>query len=150
MSEQDNLSNTERLTSPESFNKNYDKILVELDALSKGVYDDAEASNTAALCLLAKLGLNKILAGAESKMRGYKRDIDFAKADAYFALKESKTEGKKLADTTIAQLVLRDATVRDLYSKFNLAEKEAKELDTILGVLTDAHLTFRTLVKKGG
>ena len=45
-----NTINTEQFTSVGSFKTNYEKILVELDALAKGVYDETEAAQTA--CLL--------------------------------------------------------------------------------------------------
>jgi hypothetical protein len=74
--------------STESFNEKYKKILTELDAMHRGVFDDTESENLAAVCLLAELSLTKELAIAEHRMRALKRDIDFAKAKAYQNLKE--------------------------------------------------------------
>lgn len=142
--------NTEQFTSVGSFKTNYEKILVELDALAKGVYDETEAAQTAALCLLAEAGLIKVLAQAEQRSRGLKRDIDFAKSDAFYNLMQTKIDGKKVAATAVPNLVSKDEKVNALYHEFNMAEKEARELANLLNVLKDAHITFRMLVKKGG
>jgi hypothetical protein len=140
----------ENLTSVSSFKNNYEKILIELDALAKGVYDEGEAVQTAALCLLAESGLIKILAQAEQRSRGLKRDIDFAKSDAFYNLMQIKIDGKKVAATAVPNLVSKDEKVTELYQEYNMAEKEARELANLLNILKDAHITFRMLVKRGG
>jgi len=136
------------LVSEEAFNKNYNKVLLELDALHRGVFDESEADSIAALCLLTQVGLLKAHASAEALARGLKRDIDFAKADAYYNLRQKPVDGKKLAEAALAQLVLRDDEVNRLYKEQNVAEKEAREFTNLLNVFRDAHITFRT-IKRG-
>lgn len=140
----------ERLTSSESFSANYKKILIELDALAQGVFDEGEAESVAGLCLIAQAGLIKILASKEQQARGIKRDIDFAKSDAFYNLMQTKIDGKKVAATAVPNLVAKDEKVNELYQEHNIAEKEARELANLLNILKDAHITFRMLVKKGG
>lgn len=139
----------EKLISPSAFKVRYHRILLDLDTLSRNVFDETEAESLAASCLLAQASLAKAIGHAEFRARSLKRDIDFAKAEAYYKLSEEKVDGKKRAETAIAQLVLRDDRVNELYKEHNVAEKEAKEYSTILGILKDAHLTFRALGKKG-
>jgi hypothetical protein len=134
--------------STESFNEKYKKILTELDAMHRGVFDDTESENLAAVCLLAELSLTKELAIAEHRMRALKRDIDFAKAKAYQNLKEKKEEGKKITETALSFLINLDENVNELYTQQNDAEKKAKEFSIILGILKDAHLLFRAKSKK--
>lgn len=150
MSEDENKDEIGQLTSTDSFNKNYNKILSELDALSRGVFDETEAQSIAALCLIAQAGLIKILAEAEQRARGVKRDIDFAKSDAFFNLMQTKVDGKKVAATAVPNLVAKDDKVNELYHEYNIAEKESRELANLLNILKDAHITFRMLVRKGG
>ncbi len=137
------------IVSPEAFQKNYDKVLLELDALHRGVFDESESDSIAALCLLTQIGLMKAQSAAESKARSLKREVDFAKADAYYQLRQKSVDGKKLSEAALAQLVLRDEDVNKFYKEQNIAEKDAKEYATLMGVLKDAHITFRT-IKKGG
>ena len=139
----------QKIASTETFRKNYDKVLVELDALHNGVFDESEADSVAALCLLTQVGLLKALSVAEARVRALKRDIDFAKADAYFRLSQApEGGGKKLAATAVVQLVPRDEEVNRLYKEQNIAEKEAREYSNLLNIFKDAHITFRT-IKKG-
>ena len=136
------------LTSSESFKKRYNTVLVELDALYKGVFDDTEADSAAALCLLAQAALVKELGSAETRSRGLKRDIEFAKSDAYVELRANPPNGKKLAVTEAPLLINKDPNVQRLSREQNLAEKEARELAQLQGILREAHITFR-MVKRG-
>jgi|SRR5690606_7627941 len=138
------------LITSDSLKKNYSKILLELDAIYKGVFDEDEAERFAALALLSQAALIKALAGAEQRARGLKRDVEFAKAEAYANIKSSsqKEDGKKLTETALAQLVVKDGEVNKIQDQFNVAEREAKELSNLLGVLKDSHLLFRAVVKK--
>lgn len=139
----------QELTSSSAFENNYNKVLTELDALRKGVFDESEAPALAALCLITQAGLSKQLCKAESIADGLKHDIKFAIADAYFNLKNDKQDGVKITETSLGQLVYRDPEVKRLYSEQNTADKEFKDLDNIMSILKDAHITFRMLVKKG-
>lgn len=132
-----------------SFQDLYNKVLVELDALHKGIFDESEAMNVAALCLLAQNKLLRLLSAAEFRARSLKRDIDFAKADAYLRHRAPGDDGKKPTENAISALVNKDDEVHRCYSEQNNAEKEAKELANILALLKDAHITFRSLNKKG-
>jgi hypothetical protein len=131
------------------FESNYRKVLSELDVLYRGVYDPDEGAQTAALCLLTIAPLIKIQAAAELKARALKRDIDFEKAKLYSQLIEESKGGKKPADATLQQLVAKSPDIHNLYQKQNEAEREAKELANILALLKDAHITFRSVAKKG-
>ena len=137
----------EALTSVKAFKDRYNKVLVELDALYRGVFDETEADNVAALCLLGQAPLARILAEAEFKARSLKRDIEFAKADAWIKLKTDPPGGKKIAVTEAPIILNKDEEIQRLSREQNLAEKEAKELSTILALLKDAHITFR-LIKR--
>jgi hypothetical protein len=139
----------EALTSIDTFNKRYHKVLVELDSLYKGMFDETEADCAAALCLLSQAALVQVLASAEFKARSLKRDIDFAKAEAYSTIKADPPDGKKVTEAALTQLITKDPEVQRLSRDQNLAEKEAKELSNILSILKDAHITFRSIHKKG-
>ena len=136
------------IISTEAFQKNYKKILVELDEMHRGVFDDSESENLAAACLLTEAALTKELAAAEHRSRALKRDIEFAKAKAYSVLKDKKEEGKRVTEAALAIYVSMDPEVNSLYEKQNTAEKEAKEYSIIMGILKDAHLLFRAKTKK--
>ena len=130
------------------FQLNYEKVLAELDVLYRGVYDADEGSQTAALCLLTQAPLIKVQAAADLKARSLKRDIDFKKAEVYAQLKAEHV-GKKIADVALQQLVAKDVDIHRLYLRQSEAEREAKELTNILALLKDAHITFRSIAKKG-
>ena len=132
------------------FHDNYRKVLGELDTLYRGVYDPDDGLNTASLCLLTQASLIRIQASAELKAKSLKRDIDFAKAEAYATLKTSPPPGeKKPSEAALAQLINKDPKVHQLSMEQAVAEREAKELANILALLKDAHITFRSLAKKG-
>lgn len=131
------------------FQKNYDKVLEELDILHRGVYDADEGMQTAALCLLTQAPLIKLQASAELRARSLKRDIEFTKAKVYAQHRNNPPNGKKITDTALKLLVEEDSEVHRLYQEQNLAEKEAKELTNILLLLRDAHISFRSIAKKG-
>jgi len=141
----------EEIASVSEFKKKYAKVLEELDVLYRGAFDSDEGMQIGALCLLAQAPLIKIQATAELKAKSLKRDIDFAKAEAYARIKDdaaSKKDGKKLTEAALLQLVNKDEEVHRLYMEQNVAEKEAKELANILLLLRDAHITFRSIAKK--
>ena len=131
------------------FQKNYDKVLEELDVLHRGVYDSDEGTQTAALCLLTQAPLIKIQAAAELRAKSLKRDIEFTRASVYARLRANPPDGKKVTDTALKQLVEQDSEVHQLYQEQNTAEKEARELANVLALLRDAHITFRSIAKKG-
>lgn len=136
------------------FKRLYEKVLVELDVLYRGVYDPTDAEQTAALCLLAQAPLIRIQAVSEFRARALKRDIDFAKAEAYSNIrkeyhnKDPKDREQKLTEAYINQLINKDDKVHNLYQEQNMAEREAKELTNVLALLKDAHITFRSYAKK--
>jgi hypothetical protein len=142
----ESLSDDERLL--KSFQGFYDKVIAELDVLYRGVFDSDEGNQAAALCLLAQAPLIKIQAAAEFRARSLKRDIDFKKAEVYSKLK-SENSGKKMTEAALQQLLNQDLDIHQLYDDQNKAEKEAKELANILSLLRDAHITFRSIAKKG-
>jgi hypothetical protein len=129
-----------------SFEEQYEKVLKELDSLSNGNYDKDDADQSAALCLLARANLIKIQANADLAARSLKRDIDFNKAESYCNLKMSAD--KKITETALAQMILKDPNVEVKYREQLIAEKESKELNNILELLKDAHITFRSFARK--
>ena len=131
-----------------TFDKYYAKVLEELDVLYQGVYDPQDAAKTAALCLLAQASLIKIQSSADLRARALKRDIDFAKAEVYHALKAQPSE-KKLTEVALTHLINKDDAVQKIIQEQNMAEKEAKELSNVLALLKDAHITFRSFAKTG-
>jgi hypothetical protein len=135
-----------KLTS--GFEKKYHKVLSQLDSLYKGTFDEDEAPSMAALCLITQGSLLSALASAELSARAKKRDIDFRKAEVFAELKMSPSDGKKLTDALVAQLVNKDEQVKELTRDYNEAEKEAKNLANIHALLKEAHITFRS-IKKG-
>lgn len=130
------------------FNDKYYKVLVQLDSLSAGTFDEDESSNMAALCLLAQASLLADLAAADLRSRALKRDIDFAKAKAFADLKQNPGDGKKPTDVLVQNLVNKDEDVRRISNEQNLAERDYKQLSNIHSLLKEAHLTFRS-IKKG-
>ena len=139
----------ESILSVDSFNKTYRKVLVELDALYKGVFDQAEAERIAALCLLSQASLAAQLSAAEHRAKTFKREIEFKRALVYLEFRNNPPDGKKVTETSLENLVVCNAEVQELYSNQNIAEKEAKEYASVMAILKDAHITFRTLIKRG-
>jgi hypothetical protein len=130
------------------FEEKYHMVLSQLDSLYKGTFDENESSSLAAFCLISQAALLEELAAAELRARALKRDIDFAKADAYSKLKSTPSE-KKVTETALAQLLVKDDEVKRITKEQNEAERDAKHLANIYALLREAHLTFRSL-KKGG
>lgn len=145
----EDIEKAEKIKSPDSFQNFYNKIIIELDLLHRGVFDETEAQNYASLCLMAQISLSKLMIEAEHRSRSLKRDIDFAKAEAYAKLREKKFEGKKLAETGIQQMINKEEEVARLYKEQNQAEREAKDYANIMAILKDAHILFRALIKRG-
>lgn len=137
--------NTEALLG--NFNERYNKVLTELDSLASGTFDEDEAPNMAAMCLLAQASLLSDLAAADLRSRALKRDIDFAKANAYSELKINPPDGKKVTESALAQLIIKDPEVRRISNEQNLAERDYKQLSNIHALLKEAHLTFRSIRK---
>lgn len=130
-----------------NFNERYNKVLTELDSLAGGTFDEDDAPNMAAMCLLAQAALLSDLAAADLRSRALKRDIDFAKANAYSELKTNPPDGKKVTESALAQLVIKDPEVRRISQEQNLAERDYKQLSNIHALLKEAHLTFRSIRK---
>jgi hypothetical protein len=128
------------------FKSKYYIVLHELDKLYQGVFDETEAPGMAAMCLIAQASLFSVLSASEFQARALKRDIEFAKAEAFSKLKQQ--DGKKMTDALVTQLVTKDDEVKRISLELNQAEREAKELANILALLKEAHLTFRS-IKKG-
>jgi len=132
-----------------SFNTNYKKVLDSLDELHRGsIFDADDSMQIAALCLITQSALIRVQADAEFRARSLKRDIDFAKAAVYARLKQDSPD-KKITESSLTQLVNIDSDVHRLYQDQNVAEREAKELGNVLLLLRDAHVTFRSIAKKG-
>lgn len=130
------------------FQSVYDKVLLNLDDLSSGTFDEEEASAMAALCLIAQAALLSDLASADLRSRALKRDIDFAKATAYAKLKDSTIGGKKVTESALAQLIIVDSEVQRISKEQNEAERDYKHFANIHALLKEAHITFRS-IKKG-
>jgi len=130
-----------------AFEKKYEKVLEELDCLYKGTFSESEGPGAAALCLLAMNDLVREVGEAEFSARAAKREIDFAKAEAYEALKGTTIEGKKLAEAALAVLILKDNKVMEASKKYNEAERQSKDLSNFYGLLKEAHITFRGIKK---
>jgi hypothetical protein len=58
------------------FTDKYHMVLTQLDTLASGTFDEDEAPNMAAMCLLAQASLLADLAAADLRSRALKRDID--------------------------------------------------------------------------
>jgi hypothetical protein len=138
------------LTSVEAFKRTYHKVLIELDALHKGAFDNDGAESVAALCLLSQGALIASQAAAELRAKSLKGDIEFKKAEVYLELRKNPPDGdKKTTETALNNMVIRNQAVHALTLDQFQAEKESKELANILSMLKDAHLTFRALIKRG-
>lgn len=142
----ENQSKVEELLT--NFEDKYHKVLLELDSLSSGTFDEDEAPNMAARCLIAQAALLSDLASADLRSRALKRDIDFAKAKAYSGIKTDPPDGKKVTESALAQLIIIDPEVQRISQEQNLAERDYKNLSNIHALLKEAHLTFRS-IKKG-
>ena len=129
------------------FDEKYHKVLLKLDSLSRGTFDEDDASAMAAACLLAQAALLSDLSSTDLKSRALKRDIDFAKANAYAGLKNVSIDGKKVTESALAHLILRDDEVRRISIEQNEAERDYKHLSNIHALLKEAHLTFRSIKK---
>lgn len=131
-----------------NFEEKYHRVLLKLDSLHRGTFDEDDAPSMAALCLIAQAALLQELAAFDLKSRALKRDIDFAKANAYSNLKNASIDGKKVTDTALAHLIMKDEEVRRVTIEQNEAERDYKHLSNIHALLKEAHLTFRSL-KRG-
>jgi hypothetical protein len=132
-----------------NFEDKYNLVLSELDSLSRGTFDEAEAPGMAAACLLAQAALLTELAAADLRSRALKRDVDFAKGNAYVRLRnKAGPDGKKIAETGLAQLINIDEDVKRITIEQTEAERDAKHLANIHALLKEAHITFRS-IKKG-
>jgi hypothetical protein len=131
-----------------NFEDKYHNILLALDDLHKGTFNEEDSTGLAALCLITQNTLLAELAAADLAARALKKDVEFAKANAYYDLKEQKVDGKKPAEAALAQLVLRDSEVVRLTNEQNTAERDYKNLSNVFSLLKEAHLTFRS-IKKG-
>ncbi len=127
------------------FEEKYHRVLLKLDSLSRGTFDEDDASAMAAMCLIAQAALLSDLASTDLKYRALKRDIDFAKANAYANLKNVSVDGKKVTESALAHLILRDDEVRRISIEQNEAERDYKHLSNIHALLKEAHLTFRSI-----
>ena|SRR5271157_4564303 len=142
-------SNTERVKELlGNFQEIYEKVLVNLDDLSKGTFDEDEAPSMAALCLIAQAALLADLASADLRSRALKRDIDFSEATAYAKLKNISVDGKKPSDAALKQIIVLDDEVQCISKEQNEAERDYKHLTNIHALLKEAHITFRS-IKKG-
>lgn len=127
------------------FDEKYHKVLLKLDSLARGTFDEDDATAMAASCLIAQAALLSDLASADLRSRALKRDIDFAKANAYANLKNVSIDGKKVTESALAHLILRDDEVKRISVEQNEAERDYKHLSNIHALLKEAHLTFRSI-----
>jgi len=127
------------------FEDKYHKVLLKLDSLARGTFDEDDATPMAAACLLAQAALLSELSSADLRSRAMKRDIEFAKANAYSSLKGVSIDGKKVTESALAQLILKDDEVKRISNEQNIAEKDYKHLSNIHALLKEAHLTFRSI-----
>lgn len=148
---------TEQLTEQEKeqvadlltdYEDKYHRVLLELDSLARGTFDEDEASSRAAMCLITQGALLSDLAAADLRSRALKRDIDFAKANAYSELKDNPPDGKKITESALAQLIIKDDEVRRISKEQTEAERDYKHLANLHALLKEAHITFRS-IKKG-
>jgi hypothetical protein len=129
------------------FEEKYHRVLLKLDSLSRGTFDEDDSTAMAAACLLAQAALLSDLASADLRSRALKRDIEFAKASAYASLKGVSIDGKKVTESALAQLILKDDDVKRISNEQNIAERDYKHLSNIHSLLKEAHLTFRSIKK---
>jgi len=139
---------TDRTDLLSGFNEKYHIVLDQLDSLYKGTFDEEEASGMAAMCLITQAAMLTDLASSDLRTRALKRDIDFAKANAYFQLKNDSSDGKKITEAALASLIAKDDEVRRVTKEQNEAERDYKHLANIHALLKEAHITFRS-IKKG-
>lgn len=130
-----------------SFQRKYNVVLKQLDSLYRGHFDEDEAPSMAAMCLITQASLLSELSAADLESRSLKRDIDFAKADAYAQIKSNPLDGKKVTETALAQLVINDSEVKRITKEQTEAEKRYKHLANIHALLKEAHITFRSIRK---
>ena len=146
--DQDNKDEEKIKTILSGFERKYHKVLLYLDRVHQGTFDEEDAQGVASLCLLALAALDEEGKSTEFRARSLKKDIEFAEASAYSVLKNSKIDGKKPSEAALAQLVVLDPDVQRISKEQIEAERDAKHLSTIQGILKEAHLTFRSM-KKG-
>lgn len=127
------------------FEEKYHKVLRKLDSLSRGTFDDDDATAMAAACLIAQAALLSDLAATDLRSRALKRDIDFAKANAYASLKNVSINGKKVTESALAHLILQDDEVKKSSIEQVEAERDYRHLTNIHALLKEAHLTFRSI-----
>jgi len=127
------------------FEEKYHRILLVLDKLHRGTFDEDDSTAMAAACLIAQAALLSDLASADLRSRALKRDIDFAKANAYSQLKNTTVDGKKVTESALSQLILKDDDVRRISIEQTEAERDYKNLTNIHALLKEAHLTFRSI-----
>ena len=133
-----------------NFSQKYHEVLQSLDQLSRGTFDDELATAKASLSLLAQGALLSDLAAADLRSRSLKRDVDFKKATAYSRLKGTKdADGKKLSEAALESAVTTDPEVQSTLQDQIEAERDYKNLNNILSLLKEAHLTFRSIKIKG-
>ena len=130
-----------------NFEEKYQDVLLALDSLHRGTFNEDDAIGMAALCLIAQNALLAELAASDLSSRSLKKDVDFAKANAYFILKDTKIADKKPSESALAQLILRDSEVIRLTQEQNKAEKDYKNLSNVYSLIKEAHLTFRSIKK---
>lgn len=131
-----------------NFQEKYNRVLQQLDSLANGTFDEEEAPNMAALCLLTQAALLSDLAAADLRSRALRRDIDFEKARVGVESKQNPPDGKKPSDALVQNIVNQDQEVRRISNEQNIAERDYKHLSNIHALLKEAHLTFRS-IKKG-
>ena len=134
-----------------NFSTKYHEVLQSLDQLSRGVFDEDSATSKASLALLAQGALLSDLAAADLRSRSLKRDVDFKKATVYSKLKGTNgPDGKKLSEAALDAAVTTDQDVQDTLQNQIEAERDYKNLNNILSLLKEAHLTFRSIKQKIG
>jgi hypothetical protein len=131
----------------QNFELKYHNILKQLDELHKGQFDEDNAIGMAAASLIAQAALLEQLAAADLSARSLKKDIEFAKTDAYAKLKEKPPGDKKPTETALAHLILQDEEVRRITKEQCDAERDYKHLANVHALLREAHLTFRSIKK---
>lgn len=150
MSEKNIKEEVDKQTAESTFNERYNRVLEELRALDAGQFDDTEAKNVAALCLRAQLALSKAQTSAEARGKALKKNVEFEKASAYLKFKKDPPKDLgKMTEATLNALVNSDEKVNEIINQQIEAERQAKDYTNILNVLANAHVTFRTLIKKG-
>ena len=127
------------------FEKKYDRVLYQLNELYHGRFIEDDAPSMSGFCLLAQSALFDEMKSADVRARSLKSDVELKKSEVYHKLKSSKSDGGKVTETALAQLVTVDPSVNAAIKAYIEADAEFDTLVNFHNLLKEAHITFRSI-----